>query len=150
VSCALALFVVTLPLFAGETGSISGKVTDASGGPLPGVIVKVAGAQLPAGRTAPTSPSGAYNFQRLLPGKYSAGADAAGIGTASRTVDVKVDNDSQVDLALRGGTETSVDVSAAAVDTKSAEVDFNHSAEEIRNLPLTRTYTGLLQLVPGA
>lgn len=146
----LVLLGLAAPVFAGETGSVSGKVTDASGGTLPGVVVKIAGPQLPAGRTTSTSASGTYNFQRLLPGKYTVEAELQGIGRSIRAVDVQVDNDYQIDLGLRGGTESSVDVVAASVDTRSAEVNVNHSAEEIKNLPLPRTYSGLLQLIPGA
>ena len=62
---AVVLLVAASAAFAGETGSISGKVADANGGPLPGVMVKVSGVQLPAGRTFVTGPNGAYNFQRL-------------------------------------------------------------------------------------
>lgn len=146
----LALLAAAPALFAGETGSISGRVADANGGPLPGVLVKVSGPQLPAGRTASTSASGAYNFQRLLPGAYTVEAELTGIGKASKQVTVQVDNDYQIDLALTGGAMTTVEVVAAAVDTKSTEVNFNYGAEEIKNLPLARSYSGLLQLVPGA
>ncbi len=62
---AVALLVAASAALAGETGSISGKVVDANGGPLPGVMVKVSGVQLPAGPhvrdrrlPAPTTSSG--------------------------------------------------------------------------------------------
>jgi hypothetical protein len=147
---AVVLLAAASAALAGETGSISGKVTDASGGPVPGVIVKVSGAQLPAGRTSVTSANGAYNFQRLIPGKYTVAAELTGLGKANRAATVLVDNDSQVDLVLRGGTEAMVEVTAAAVDQKSTEVAVNYVAEEIKNLPLSRSYNGLLELIPGA
>jgi hypothetical protein len=146
----LALLVFTAASArAGETGSVSGKVADASGGALPGVLVKISGPQLPGGRSTGTSSSGAYNFQRLLPGKYTVEAELSGLGKASRAVEVLVDNDYQADLVLRGGAESTVEVTAAAVDVKSAEVDFNYKREEINNLPLQRTFSGLVQLAPG-
>src|SRR5258706_14466467 len=123
----LALLVyTTLSARAGETGSVSGKVTDASGGPLPGVVVKISGPQLPGGRSTGSSTSGSYNFQRPLPGKYTVEAELSGLGKASRDVDVLVDNDYQADLVLRATAESTVEVTAAAVDVKSAEVDFNY------------------------
>jgi len=146
----VVLLVPALTIMAGETGSISGKVSDASGGALPGVMVKVFGPQLPAGRTMTTSASGAYNFQRLLPGRYTVSAELQGLGKSVRTVTVQVDNDYQIELALKGGTETAVEVVASSVDTKSAEVNFNYGAETIKDLPLPRSYAGMLQLIPGA
>ncbi len=46
---ALALSAVA---HAGETGSVSGVVKDSQGGVLPGVVVKISGDLLPAGREA--------------------------------------------------------------------------------------------------
>ncbi len=74
----VVLLVPALSLLAGETGSISGKVGDATGGALPGVLVKVSGPQLPAGRTAATNANGQYNFQKLLPGTYTVEAPFRG------------------------------------------------------------------------
>ena len=97
---ALVLVVAASAAFAGETGSISGKVTDANGGALPGVTVKVSGPQLPAGRSFVTGPNGAYNFQRLLPGKYTVEAELQGLGKAARQVTIVVDKDFQIELVL--------------------------------------------------
>jgi len=113
---AVALLVAASAALAGETGSITGRVTDATGGPVPGVMVKVSGPQLPAGRTFVTAANGSYNFQRLLPGSYTVVAELQGLGKASRAVNVQVDRDFQIDLALRGGTEAVVEVTAATVD----------------------------------
>ena len=147
---AVTLLIAASVAFAGETGSISGKVADANGGPLPGVMVKVSGPQMPAGRTFMTGPTGAYNFQRLAPGKYTVEASLQGLGQASKTVDVQVDRDYQVNLVLKGGTEAVVEVTASSVDQKSTEVASNFATQEIRQLPISRTYEGLLNLIPGA
>ena len=147
---ALVLVVAASAAFAGETGSISGKVTDANGGALPGVTVKVSGPQLPAGRSFVTGPNGAYNFQRLLPGKYTVEAELQGLGKAARQVTIVVDKDFQIELVLKGGTEAVVEVTAATVDQKSTEVASNFQTEEIRQLPVARSYEGLLNLIPGA
>ncbi len=147
---AVTLLIAASAAFAGETGSISGKVADANGGALPGVMVKVFGPQLPAGRTFMTGATGAYNFQRLLPGKYTVEASLQGLGQASKTVDVQVDRDYQIELLLKGSTAVTVEVTAASVDQKSSEVSTNFATEEIRQLPVSRSYEGLLNLIPGA
>ena len=146
----MVLLVTASVARAGETGSISGKVLDAAGAPLPGVIVRVSGPQLPAGRTTSSSTSGAYNFPRLLPGTYTVTAELQGLGKTSRSVDVRVDNDYQIDLSLVAGREAAVEVVAASVDAKSTEVSTNFASSEIRQLPIARSYEGLLSLIPSA
>ena len=148
----IVLLVPALTLVAGETGSISGKVADATGGALPGVLVKVSGPQLPAGRTATTNVNGQYNFQKLLPGNYTVEASLQGLGKAAVKIAVQVDNDVQVPLTLKQGAATEVTVTAglAEIDKKSTEVSTNFAVAEIRQLPIARTYQGLLNLIPGA
>jgi hypothetical protein len=145
------LVVAGLPLYAGETGSVSGVVKDSQGGVLPGVPVKVSGAQLPGGREAVSSQSGTYLFPRLLPGVYRVEASLSGMGTAAREVRVSIDVDSQVDLVLSPTVteEVTVTAMASAVDLKHTEVNFNYGSDEIGVLPLERTYRGLFQLIPG-
>ncbi|MFI5197260.1 MAG: carboxypeptidase regulatory-like domain-containing protein [Thermoanaerobaculia bacterium] len=148
----LVLLTVATAARAQETGSISGHVTDSTGLAVPGATVKVSGPQLPAGRTSVTTASGGYNFQRLLPGSYKVEAALQGLGNAASTATVSVDKDTQVALKLISRTATEVVVTAEAiqVDKKSAEVGTSYSSREIKELPLARTYSGLLQLVPGA
>ena len=136
---------------AGETGSISGVVRDSQGGVLPGAVVKVSGALLPAGREAVTTSSGHYLFQSLLPGVYRAEASMSGLGGAAREVRVSVDVDSQADFALSPTTSEEITVTSQveAVDLKNTEVNFNYTADTIKNLPLGRGYRGLFQLIPG-
>src|SRR5450756_271177 len=148
----LVPLVVAAAAWAQETGSISGHVTDSTGLAVPGATVKVSGPQLPAGRTSVTTASGGYNFQRLLPGPYKVEATLQGLGNAASTATVSVDKDTQVGLKLISRTATEVVVTAEAiqVDKKSAEVGTSYSSSEIKELPLARTYSGLLQLVAGA
>jgi hypothetical protein len=56
----------------GQTATLSGIVTDASGAVLPGVTVSVSSPALIGGsRTAVTDGSGAYRFPSLPPGLYT-------------------------------------------------------------------------------
>ena len=68
-SLLLAALALGAAAHAGETGSVSGVIEDSQGGVLPGVVVKISGDLLPAGREAITTGSGTYVFQRLLPGR---------------------------------------------------------------------------------
>ena len=136
---------------AGETGSVSGVVKDTQGGVLPGVVVRISGDLLPAGREATTTATGAYLFPRLLPGQYKVEATMSGMGTAVAQARIYVDVDTQVELVLSPTAAESVTVVAdvAAVDLKSTEVNLNYRAEQYQELPLARSYNGLFQLIPG-
>jgi len=148
----LALTVFATAAWAAETGSISGFVRDSGGLGVPGVIVKVSGPQLPAGRTTVTNANGGFAFPVLLPGDYKVEAELKGLGTAAAKTKVLVDNDSAVNLTLvsKAAAEVTVTASAVDIDKKSAEASVNFTAAETKELPLARTYAGLLQLIPGA
>ena len=68
----LAVLVGAIPALAQtRDGEIFGKVTDESGGVLPGVNVTVSGAALIQPLTAITSESGAYRFPKIPIGTYT-------------------------------------------------------------------------------
>jgi len=147
---AVALVVTASAAFAGETGSVSGVVKDGSGLAVPGATVKIVGAQAP--RTTVTNASGAFKFPTLLPGDYVVTADLKGLGTASHKVKVFVDNDAQLSLSLVQSTKAEVVVTGAAteIDKKASEVNFNYTDNTLKDLPLGRTYEGVLKIIPGA
>src|SRR5687768_7875594 len=65
-------------------GSILGKVTDASGGILPGVTVTVTGTGLQQPLVAVTSSSGTYQFPSVPFGTYSVTFELANFKKAAR------------------------------------------------------------------
>ncbi len=147
---AVALVVTATAAFAGETGSLSGVVKDGTGAPVPGATVTITGAQAP--RNTVTGAAGAFLFPLLLPGKYVVTAELKGLGTASQSVKIFVDNEAQLTLVLVQTTKTEIVVTGAVaeIDKKAAEVNFNFTDNTIKDLPLSRTYEGLLKIVPGA
>ena len=146
----VALVVTASAAFAGETGSVSGVVKDGSGLAVPGATVKITGAQAP--RTTVTNAAGAFKFPTLLPGDYVVTAELKGLGLASQRVKVFVDNDAQMSLSLVQSTKAEVVVTGAAseIDKKASEVNFNYTDNTIKDLPVSRTYEGLLKIIPGA
>ena len=147
---ALALSI-SAPAWAAQTGSVSGAVFDRDGQRVAAATVRITGEPMPAGRTVQTQPDGTYNFQLLLPGRYTVSVEKADVGRAVRDVVVGVDKDTQVDMVLGVEFTEALTVSAAApvVDMTSSEVNFNYQAETIAALPLERTYAGLFQMIPG-
>ena len=146
----LLVTVLATAAWAGETGSVSGVVKDGSGLPVPGATVKITGAQAP--RTTVTNANGAFKFGVLLPGDYVVSADLTGLGSAKQQVKVFVDNDAQLALTLQSTAKAEVVVTGAVaeIDKKASEVNFNYTDSTIKDLPVSRTYEGLLKIIPGA
>src|SRR5690348_10600900 len=79
---ALALFAVLAATSNAQTpptGSVSGTVSDISGGVFPGVTVTLSGAI--ARQTTTTNSSGRFRFERLEPGTYRLEATLRGFVT---------------------------------------------------------------------
>src|SRR5689334_15948572 len=102
-----AAFVLTLctvpPAAAQGLGAIGGTLTDASGAVLPGVAVTLASAGGTIGGNQETTSDvrGAYQFTRLVPGRYSVKADLSGFRPAAQEdIIVNADATSRVDLTL--------------------------------------------------
>ncbi|MDQ2869293.1 MAG: carboxypeptidase-like regulatory domain-containing protein, partial [Acidobacteriota bacterium] len=78
-SIALVATGLSASLFAQgatTTGSVYGRVTDETGGVLPGVTVTLAGVGAP--RTTTTGPQGDFRFVNLSPGTYSLKSELSG------------------------------------------------------------------------
>src|SRR5437588_8273597 len=87
-----------------QTGEIFGKVTDSSGGVLPGVTVTLTGPVLLQPLTAVTSETGTYQFPRLEIGTYSVKFELTGFKTV-------VNQDIQVTVGFRAGVNASMGIS---------------------------------------
>ncbi len=147
----IAALALATPVFAQQTGSLSGVVVDSGGKVVAGATVKITSDVLPAARSTVTSESGMYSLLQLLPGTYTIEFEKSGVGKTSRVAIVSVSRDTQMDVILGQQVSEAVTVSAMAprVDLKSSEVSFNYKREFIQDLPLDRSYLGLLQLIPG-
>src|ERR1043166_9279500 len=68
---AAAFLLSCSALLAQTTGNLEGKVTDPSGGALPGVTVEARSPALQGTRSVSTGFDGAYRFALLPPGEYT-------------------------------------------------------------------------------
>ena len=138
---------------AGATGKITGEVTDPEGSPLPGVKVTLTGERI-GKMTTISSENGNFRFLRLPVGQnYEVRLELPGFQTVIRGgLDIWISSTSQLTIVMaQAAVEEEITVIAASpmVDTKSATVAVNISAEKIALYPSSRNTWTLLNLAPG-
>src|SRR5262245_61624868 len=102
-TCAL----VATPAFAQKTtGDITGTVTDATGGVLPGVTVTARCADTGASRTVTTDQAGGFSLPELAVCVYKVSAEIAGFKTVTRDAQVGVNTVTKADFKLEVGTQS--------------------------------------------
>lgn len=136
-----------------NAGLLTGRVTDESGAPLPGVTITATNAATGFTRTVVTESDGSYRFQSLPVGTYSVTADLSGFASVTtRNVEVNVATERTNNFSLRqAAVKEQITVTAASplVETTPA-VGTVVSQREIENLPLNgRQFANLGSLAPG-
>ena len=135
----------------GRGGSIYGRVTDESGGPLPGVTVTLTGIGAP--RTATSGNNGEFRFINLDPGIYSIKAELTGLTTVDRAnVEVRVAGNTELTIPMAvSGVSAAVTVSSEVplLDTHKERAGTNFTQEELKSIPSSRDPWGILQQTPG-
>src|SRR5579875_235947 len=122
-----------------ENGSILGTIRDTSGAAISGADVKVTNAATGVSTEVKTSGSGDYDVPQLRVGVYSVTATAPGFSPAvAENITISVGNRQRIDLTLKVGTETSVEVSDVAlqIETESSQRDQTITNAQSEALPL--------------
>jgi hypothetical protein len=138
-----------------QTGSILVRAMDDQGGMVPGVTVTISSPVLVAGSmVGVTDAGGVHRFPSLVPGTYAIKMELSGFQTFNReNILVLVGQTTPVDFGMKVATlSENVTVTGASptVDTTSANVAVNLSAELIQGTPGGRDIWGLLEAkVPG-
>jgi hypothetical protein len=154
-SVLLLVLVSAAPAAAQRTtGEIIGKVTDDSGGILPGVTVTLKGAGVPGTPTVVTSETGTYRFPLLPPGTYDVEYVLTGFTTLKRTaIPVAVGATVELEIMLTVGAVTdaiTVEGAVPVVNASTAEVSTSYNREWTRNAPVRRfSYFDLINSAPG-
>src|SRR6266853_531516 len=97
--------MLSQPAWAQSTyGTITGSVTDASGGAVADAQVTLTNQGTSEKRTQSTGSDGLYTFVNLFAGKYKVDAEKAGFKRTSRTdIVVEVQQTSRIDLTMQVG-----------------------------------------------
>jgi hypothetical protein len=149
----IGLCTAPIALAQSGSGSLSGRVNDASGATLPGVTVTATNDATGFNRTVVTDADGTYKFLSLPPGTYTVVSDLAGFGTVTtKNVEVNVATERSLNVSLRPATvseQITVTAEAPLVAT-SPSVGTVVSQRELENLPLNgRQFANLGSLAPG-
>lgn len=153
----LIAFVAARPAYAQggtATATLSGKISDGTGGVLPGVTVTIANVATNQSRTVTTNEGGVYRFGGLTPGKYSVSAELQGFAKFLQpdvTLNVGAAADLNMTLRVSNLSET-VTVTGEAPIVESAKTALTSviSSDQIETLPTNnRNYLDFALLTPG-
>ncbi len=150
----LWMFACSLPLFAQISATLSGTVTDPSGGSVSGSAITVKNTETGAVRTTASGPSGDYRVFSLPVGEYEIRVRKEGFSEEIRTgIHLVVGQEARVDFKLQVGQasqQITVNSDAPLVSVTTADVPGLVGEQQVKNLPLNgRSYDLLLTLNPG-
>lgn len=136
------------------TADVVGRVTDTSGGALPGAAVTITNPATGDTRTQVTTDTGDYTFSLLPIGRYTITVELQGFTPFTGAVQLSAGDRQRVNSQLAVGTLTeNITVTAAAplIQSDSATVGALLPATAVQDLPLNgRNVIGLVRMVPGA
>jgi len=153
----LAAVLVLLPTLAAaqsaQVGQVSGEVTDASGGRLPGATVTLTSVERGTSRTAVTDGQGVYLFALVPLGRYDVSVTLNGFQSKKVTGNlVESDKTTAVPVSLAVASvevSTTVTGETPIVDATNQTQQTRLRAEEFQKLALGRNYQTLIGQAPG-
>jgi hypothetical protein len=136
------------------TGSISGTVTDESGGVVPGVTITVKNPETGLERAEVTDADGRYRVLNLAPGNYTVTAQLSGFAPVTReNLTVAISKDVLADMQIKVGgltEQVTVQGETSGVSLGTTTVGGVVTTQQIAELPLNgRSFTQLATLQPG-
>ena len=148
------LLTCVLPLPAQVSASLSGTVTDQSGGTVPQATVTAKSLEFGVERSAMTDSAGRFEFRSLGIGHYEVQVSKEGFSQEKRTgIQLVVGQDAILDFHLKVGPSSQqivVSENAPMVDASTADISGLVGAEQVKSLPLNgRSFDLLLTLDPG-
>jgi len=137
-----------------QTATLTGRITDPSGGALTGATVQVTNEETNALQSTVTNAQGQYTIPDLNVGTYTVTASKQGFQTSVHTgVTLTIGGTVQADFTLPvGNVSETVHVTAGVsrVETQTTEVSNLVAPTQVHDLPLNgRNIEQLLTLTPG-
>ena len=149
----LTLLFLCAPCFAQTLGTITGEARDSTGGVIPGVTVTVVNKATNATRTTVSNAVGLYDIPALPPGAYTVKSELEGFKTATRDLELQVQQTARVNFTLELGTISemaTVTGVSPLVETSNATIGTVIENRRIVELPLNgRNYLSLVALSPN-
>src|SRR5205814_2264177 len=147
------LTILAMPAVArAQEATVTGTVTDSTGGVLPGVTIKAVNAASGNSFEAVTDSRGAYLLAARI-GTYQITATLTGFGTVTRTLELLVGQTAVVNLRLApSAVQESVTVTGEAplIETTTSSVASNIDPRQMSELPvLGRNWMSLVLMEPG-
>jgi hypothetical protein len=153
VRISIILMLAGLPLM-GQNAEITGRITDASGGVVPGAAVAVTNEGTGVTRRAQTNVNGYYTVPLLNPGSYSVAVNKQGFKSVTRSgVRLEVDQVSRLDFMLDvGQLSEKIEVTAEAplVESETSSGGQIIHTKTISEMPLNGRNTWDLTALSGA
>jgi len=155
-SSALIIFLIWASLGTAQldTGTISGTVSDQSGGAIPGAAITIRNVETGVARNLVTNAAGRYEAAALPVGSYEVRTSLAGFQTLVRSgITLTVGRNAVVDMTLQVGEVAqaiTVAGEASFVETTTATVSNLVDERRVSQIPLNnRDLTQLAFLQPG-
>ncbi len=150
----MVLAAPALTASAQTSGTLSGRIVDASGAVVPGVTISARHVQRGVERAAVTGTDGRFVMAALPVGAYDVQAELVGFKTVVRSgVALTVGEAVSLEFTLEVGAlaeAVSVTGTAPGVNSRTGELSYLVAASAIEQLPLNgRNYTDLAFLQPG-
>ena len=137
---ALSLLIPNFLMAQVQNGSITGRVTDATGAVLAEAGVTVTQTSTGLVLHGVTNNDGTYQFPQLQPAPYHVTVEKAGFKKTGTSVTLTVGQTAQIDITLPVGNQTeTVNVEGEAsvqTDTQTSNLDFTVQSEQVNDLPL--------------
>jgi len=135
-------------------GSIVGEVTDSTGAVVPGAAVMATAIETDVTHNTTTNGAGLYTFSAIPAGTYDVSISAPGFSTFNtQKIVLRINTVVRVDATLQVGAKTTtvtVLAEGTLLQTDKTDTHTDITARELADLPqATRTYEGILALVPG-
>jgi hypothetical protein len=138
---------------ASSTGTINGKVTDASQAVLPGVTVTATSPALLGPQVSVTNAEGNYRFPGVPPGTYTVTFELPGFSTVKHEgIEIRLGFTAALNVEMKvASLQETVTVTGASpvIDTSTTRTQQNFKMEQLQSLPNARDMWALLAVTPA-